>query len=96
MLNKQGISLNMLDNKQIFHAILFNIRNYSPKVINIQQREAELNIILPRVNNFNIEQKKAWNICFILCHQFQIRSGKIKANKTQQVSVKTQVFFIKT
>ena len=45
-------------NKQIFHAFLFNIRNYSPEVINIQRREAELNIILPRVNNFDIKQKR--------------------------------------
>ena len=72
---------------------LFNIRNYSPEVINIQRREAELNIILPRVNNLDIKQKRAWNICFIICHQHQTRSGKIKANKTQQISVKTQVFF---
>ena len=55
-------------NNQIFHAFLFNIRNYSPEVINIQRREAELNIILPRVNNFDIKQKKAWNICFIIFH----------------------------
>ena len=46
------------NNKQIFHAFLFNIRNYSPEVINIQRREAELNIILPRVNNFDIKQKR--------------------------------------
>ena len=83
-------------NRQIFLAVLFNIRNYSPEVINIQRREAELNIILPRVNNFDIKQKKAWNICFIICHQHQTRSGKIKTNKTQQISVKTQVFFVKT
>ena len=44
-------------NKEIFHAFLFNIRNYSPEVINIQRREADMNIILPRVNNFNIKQK---------------------------------------
>ena len=71
-----------LCNKQIFHAFLFNIRNYSPEVINIQRRQTELNIILLRVNNFNIKQKKAWNIFFIICYQHQIRSGKIKANKT--------------
>ena len=70
----------------------FNIRNYSPEVINIQRREAELNIILPKVNNFDIKQKKAWNICFIICHQHQTRSGKIKANNRQQVSVKTCFF----
>ena len=72
-------------NKQVFHAFLFNIRNYSPEVINIQRREAELNIILPRVNNFDIKQKKAWNICFIICHRHQTRSGKIKTNKAQQI-----------
>ena len=85
-----------VDSKQILHAFLFNIRNYLPEVINIQRREAEMNIILPRVNNFDIKQKKAWNICFIICHQHQTRSGKIKTNKTQQISVKTQVFFVKT
>ena len=73
-------------NKQIFHAFLFNIRNYSHEVINIQRREADLNIILPRVNNFDIKQKKTWNIYFIICHQHQTRSGKTKANKTQQIS----------
>ena len=45
-------------NNQIFHAFSFNIRNYSPEAINIQLCEAELNIILPRVNNFDIEQKR--------------------------------------
>ena len=39
-----------------FMPFLFNIINYSPKIINIQRREAELNIKLPRVNNF--KQKK--------------------------------------
>ena len=53
-------------NKQIFHAFLFNIRNYKPEVSNIQRREVELNIILPRVNNFDIKQKSAWNICFTM------------------------------
>ena len=67
----------------MFHAFLFNIRNYSPEVIKIQRREAELNITFPRVNNFNIKQKIAWNIWFIKCHQHPTRSWKIKANKTQ-------------
>ena len=57
--------------KQIFHAFLFNVRNYSPEVINIQRREAELNIILPRVNDFDITQKNAWTICFIIFQQHQ-------------------------
>ena len=43
---------------QIFHAFLFNIRNYSREVINIQRREAELNIILPWVNNFDVKRKR--------------------------------------
>ena len=84
------------DNKKIFLAFLFNTRNYSLEVINIQRRKAELNIILPRVNNFDIKQKKAWNICFVIWHQHQTRSEKIKANKTQQMSAKTQVFFVKS
>ena len=37
---------------------LFNIRNYSPEVINIQRCEAKLNVIIPRLNNFDIEQKR--------------------------------------
>ena len=80
-------------NRRIFHAFLLNIRNYSPKVINNQQREAQLNIILTRVNNFDIKQIfKASNICFIICHQHQTRSGKIKANKTQQIWSKHDFF----
>ena len=59
-------------NKQTFNAFLFNITNYSPEVINIQRREAKLNIILPRVNNFD-KQKKARNICFITYHQHQTK-----------------------
>ena len=55
----------------------------------------ELNIILPRVVNFDIKQKNAWNNCFIICQQQQGRSGKIKDNKTQQILVTTQVFFVK-
>ena len=81
-------------NKQIFHAFLINIRYYSTELINIQQREAELNIILPRVNNFDIKQRKAWNICFIIRHQPQTRSGKTRAKQSK--SITTQVFFLKT
>ena len=51
-------------NKQIFHAFLFNIRNYSPEVINIQRRKTELNITLPTVNNFDIKQKKGMEYLF--------------------------------
>ena len=75
---------------------LFNIGNYSPEVINIQRREAELNIILPSVNNFDIKQKRHGIFVLIICHQHQTRSGKIKTNKAQQISVKTEVFFVKT
>ena len=46
------------NNKQIFHAFLFNTRNYSPEVINIQRREADLNIILTMVNNSHIKEKR--------------------------------------
>ena len=33
---------------------------------------------------------------FIIWHQHQTRSGKIKTNKTQQISIKTQISFVKT
>ena len=52
----------------------------------------ELNIILPRVNHFDIKQRKAWNIRFIICRQHQTRSGKIKVNKTQQFRLKLKFF----
>ena len=61
--SKNKISHN---NKQKFNAFLFNSRNYSLEVRNIQPREVELNMILQRVNNFDIKQKIAWNISFIL------------------------------
>ena len=34
---------------QIFHAFLFNIKNYLPEVIYIQRREAELNRYITEV-----------------------------------------------
>ena len=54
------------NNKQILYVFLFNIRNYSPGVRNIQRREAELSITLPRMNNFDIKQKMTRNICSII------------------------------
>ena len=54
------------NNKQILHAFLFNIRNYLPEVINVQRPDAELNIILPRVSNFDIKQKRRG--IFVLLH----------------------------
>ena len=56
----------LLNMKQIFHAFLFNIRNYSPELRYIQRRKGELNVTLPRVNNFGIKQEMAWNIYFII------------------------------
>ena len=57
---------------------------------------ARFNIILSRVNNINIKQKRYGIFVLLLFHQHQIRSGKIKANKTQQILIKTKVFFVKT
>ena len=51
-----GIFKAIFHHKQIFHAFLFNIRNNSPEVINIQLLEEEGN--LPRLNNFAIKQKR--------------------------------------
>ena len=67
---------------QIFDAFLFNIRNYSTEVSNIQQRKVELIIILPRVNNFDIKQKLARNIYFIIYFQHQTESW-VNANKAK-------------
>ena len=63
-------------------AFFFNIRNYSPEISNIQRRKAELNIFLPRVNNFDIKQNLAWNICFIIYPQHQTKSW-VNANKAK-------------
>ena len=49
------------------------------EVCNIQRRKAEL-IILTRVNNFDIKQKSAWNICFIMYPQHQTKFW-VNANK---------------
>ena len=46
------------------------------------------------MNNFDIKQKRH-EICFIICHHQQTRSGKIKTNKIQQISVKTENFLHK-
>ena len=32
---------------------------------------------------------------YYICHQHQTRSGKVKANNTQQMLVKTSVFYVK-
>ena len=56
--NRIADILHFNNNKQIFHAILFNIRNYSPELINIQRRKVELNITLSKVNNFDIKHKR--------------------------------------
>ena len=63
---------------------MFNIRNYSPEVRNIQRREAELNIILPRVNNFDIKQKSTWSSCFIIYPQHQTKFW-VHANKVKEI-----------
>ena len=62
--------LTCLDNlgwliEQVFHAFLFNIRSHSLEVIT-QRRKAKLNIILPRVNDFDVQQKMTWNIHILL------------------------------
>ena len=43
------------------HAFLFNIRNYSHEVRNVQPHKAKLNINLLRVSNFDFKLKMAWN-----------------------------------
>ena len=80
---------------------MFNIRNYSPEVSNIQRREAKLNIILPTVNNVAIKQKSAWNIYFVIYshHQtkFWLNAKKAKKKKKKKKKkAKLSFFFSKT
>ena len=76
---------------------MFNIRNYSPEVSNIQRREAKLNIILPTVNNVAIKQKSAWNIYFVIYshHQtkFWLNAKKAKKKKKKNQCQHNFLFF---
>ena len=88
MFDKIQIILMMKTTISTISVFLFNIRNYSPKVINIQRREAELNIILLRMNNLDIKQKMAWNICFIIHPKHQTKKWA-KVNKAHDIPVTT-------
>ena len=59
------------------------------------RHEADLNIILPRVNNFDIKQKNTWNIYFMSPTPNKIWDDN-GLKKTQQILVKTQVFVRKS
>ena len=88
MFDKIQIILMMKTTISTISVFLFNIRNYSPKVINIQRREAELNIILLRMNNLDIKQKMAWNICFIIHPKHQTKKWA-KVSKAHDIPVTT-------
>ena len=45
------------NNKQIFNTLPLNITIYSLEVCNIHRGVAEVNIIIPRVNKFDIQRK---------------------------------------
>ena len=79
----------------MFHALLSNTRNFSPEVINIQRREAELNIILPRVNNFDIKTKKGIKYLFYYMPPTPNKIWEDKTNKTANFGHNT-IFFVKT
>ena len=49
------------------HAFLFNIKNYLCELRNIQWREAELNVNLPRVNNSDIKQNGMEAVIQVAC-----------------------------
>lgn len=70
-------------NKQIMHAFLFRIRNYSSEGSNTQRREVGFNIIFPTLNDFDIIQKMAWGICFIIYPLHQTNSKWVNAKKMQ-------------
>ena len=67
------------------------MRNYSPEVINIQRLEVELNIILPRVNNFDIKQKRHEIFVLLYAPNTKQDLGKQRLTK-QQILVATQDF----
>ena len=64
-----------VNNNQIFHLFLIDIRNYSPEVDII--RKAELVITLRTVNNSD-KQKMAWNICFLYILSWNIYIPRTK------------------
>ena len=64
-----------VNNNQIFHLFLIDIRNYSPEVNII--RKAELVITLRTVNNSD-KQKMAWNICFLYILSWNIYIPRTK------------------
>ena len=74
-------------NKQIFHAFLFNIRNYSP--------EASLNIILPRVSNFNIKQKRHGIFVLLYATNTKQYLGRYRVTNHSKFRSKHKYFFCK-
>ena len=68
------------NDKQIFHAFLFKIRNYSLKVINIQRHKAELNIILPSVNNFDIKKGFEYLLIIFIITPYYYTLQKLNCN----------------
>ena len=82
----------MLYNKQIVHAFLFNIRYYSPEVIDIQLCEEELNNILLMVNNFDIKQKRYGIFTLLYATNTKTRSWRIMAKKTANFGKNTRFF----
>ena len=53
------------DIKQIFHAFLFNIRNYYTRGNQYSTTGWGVEYYISRVNNFDIKQKKTWNIYYM-------------------------------
>ena len=76
----------------MFHAFLFNIRNYSPEVINIQRREAELNIILPRMNNSILNKKLHGIFVFLYATNTKQDLGRQRLTKRSKVWSKHEFF----
>ena len=60
----------------------------------IPLRDTTLKYPLPTLG-IALNKEETWNVCFVICHQYSKRPGKIKANKTQQISAKTKDFLSK-
>ena len=78
--------------EQIFRTFLFNIRNYSPEVTNVQQHEAELKIIFSRVNNFDIKQEMYGIFVLLYATNTKQDLGRLRLTKHRKVRPKHDVF----
>ena len=79
--------LNIFFITQILHELPLNIKILSPKVSDIQRREAKLNIISPRGNTFDTQQKSMQYLLYYI-----LLFGKNEQNEKISVQFKCRIF----